>query len=632
MTTAAENRLFWKVDSDPHVPLFGMLGRLKRHLNERDRRWQRFVSAFLNGRPVHGFAPGDLEEGDAEVMRRVTARGEERRLVLNPSENCIAALAARVASQRPRATYLTETEGPDAWSLKQRARRLEKFVAGEWARGRFYRKTAKIFLHAGAVGFGAMHIYAGADAICFDVVPPWELIVDEQAAMNGETRTLMRRKWVPLETAIARFAGTGLPSKMRSANQAALEKAQADGGTIRRGVKTVTNMIPLLEAWHLPSGWGAEDGRHVICTQGRTLTPKEDWKWEQSRFPIAFFPWSQPIIGFWPQGLMEREEPAQVQLNKLLGRMQDAVHMYSVANTFFEDGSITKEHLKNATGNLIPVKKGTRLMPVTTMPNALSAELVKMVYDLRAWIHEETGVSQLSAASVKPAGIESGRGLMVLKDSETGRHALLNTQWDDSHVDSAELTEMAADELDERTDGGYSSTFVGRRAIERIPWKEVRIDREKRQIQVFPSSSLPHEPAGRFEQVENYRQGGYINKAQAQALMRMPDIDQLQSLDAADYEIVEWQIERILVHGEERMPMRYQDNELAREVGTAACLRAEMQGAPKDRIDKLKGYIEQADAYAQEAQAAAMPPAGAGPMQGMMPQGMMPQGSGLPPQ
>lgn len=599
-------KTFWKVDKDPHGPIFSTLHRLKRSLDARNNRWQRFVGSFLNGRAVHGFKPGDLEETDLEVMKRV--KTNERKLVMNPSENCIAALAARIASQRPRASFLVETEGPDAWSVNLRARGLEKAVAGEWYRAKFYRRTQKVFIQSGGVGFGGMHIYPGEEHVCFEATSPWEFIVDEAAAINGETRTLMREKWTPLEVAIARFCSNKWPSKMRDANQRAIEKAVSDSGTIRAGYKVITNLVRLIEAWHLPSGWGAEDGRHVICVQGRTLTPKEEWEWPFERFPFAFFPWSQPIIGWYPQGLMERAEPLQGQLNKFLGRVQDAMHMHAVARTFYEEGTINKEHLTNSPkGSMIPVKKGTRLMPTTQMPNSMSAELIRMIPDIRAWIFEEQGVSQLSAASVRPAGIESGKGLLVLRDSESGRFALLNETWDDMHVDAAELTVMAMRQIAERR-GDYSVGWPGQGRLERINFKDVDLERDSYLIQVFPSSMLPHEPAGRFEQVERLLEKGFVNQPQAQALLRMPDLDQFGSLAASSYEILQWQAEQMLVRGKEVKPRKYADHALGLEFMTAALQRAEMQGAPAERRELLERWIEKADEFAAEAQAAQAPP------------------------
>lgn len=599
---------FWKADQNPHEQVFSRFRSLSKAIQARNLRWQRWMKQYLGRAVTTGFTPGEISV--EEAFKRV--RGEEKELKLNPSENCLSALSARIASQRPRASFLVSSKGPDAWTLKRDALNMEKFVAGEWRRGRFHQKTVKVFLHSGILGLGAMHIYPGEDRVIFDVAAPWELIVDEQAAADGETRELLRIKYVPAEVLIARFAGSQYGSKFAKANQAAIEKASKNAGATMAGsgYPVTADLVPTIEAWHLDSGWGAEDGCHVICIDGRTLTPKEEWAWDRPRFPFAFFPWSEPVIGWYPQGLVEKEEPVQGQMNKMFGRLQEILHLYGVMNTFYEEGAIKKEHMKNTSGNLIPVKPGSQ-MPVPHMPATVPSDFIRFVGDLRGWVFEETGVSQLSAASVKPAGIDSGRGLMVLKDSEGGRHATTNNAWDDFHNDSAELTVDAGRDVAKRNPN-YTVNNVDQGVIEPLKWKD--LDRHCYEIAIFPSSQLPHEPGGRAERVEQLMNAGFIDKRQAMVLMRMPDLEQFESLEVAAYEDIQMQIEQMLVDGEEAEPQKYQDLALGLALMTSALLRAGQQGAPKERIDLLIRWIEKADQMLEEqkaeelaAQAAAQP-------------------------
>lgn len=621
---------FWSVEKDPHKDVFSILGRLKKSLDARNRRWCRFM-AMLLGRPVKGFRPGELFDADEEIFRR--ARASEKQLVLNTLESISAALAARIASQQPYAMLLASTTGPNAWEQKQKALSREKFIAGEWYRVKWHRKiTPKVFLQSAAAGFSAAHIFPGYDRLCFEIAPPWEFIVDEQAAVNGETQVLFREKYVTLEKALARFANakSKLSGLERRENETAIRKAseRPTGAKVSQGA--ITEQVRLVEAWHLPSGWGADDGRHFVCCEARTLTPAADWGWKKDHVPFSFFPWSEPLIGWYPQGLVERGETLQGQLNKMLGRLQEALHLHAVANTWYEEGSINKTHMKNVSGNLIPYKKGTR-PPTTIMPNALSAELVRTVEGLEAWMYKSEGVSELSAASVKPAGIESGRGLLVLKDSEGGRHALRNQAWDGFNMDAADLTVEAGAELYERI-GDFTSNYVdprGRHSMERVAFSAgADLSRDCYEIQVFPSSQLPHEPAGRWEQVQQWLNAGMITMPQAKQLMKMPDLDQFLSLDTAAIEDVEMQIGMIFVEGkglEEDgvAPKKYQDLEYGLAAMTSAALRGQQQGAPKERVEVALQWIERADAIMSEVQEAAaaqqaaanpVPPGAVGPL------------------
>ena len=434
---------------------------------------------------------GEVAEGDEKFK---LAFSPERRLALNPIENCITTLGARIASQRPRASFVVSTDGPNAWDQKVKAEGMEKGVAGEWQRNRFYRDEVKVFQDAGAIGFGAMKHIADSvnNRVVIERTPPWELVVDESSAMTTPPRSLYHRMWLTADVIKATFKDRKLPGGT-SLHAVLDDKIGRDAGRAATAGHVITeDLVRVVEAWHLPAGPVDDDsakllskeakgGRRSIVIDGATLL---DEAWTFEGFPFSWFRWNEPLIGWYPQGLVEQQEPTQQQVNKLLGRIQDAAHLYATMNTFYEDGSINKKHLKNTTGNLIPWNKGAK-PPVVSMPLQLPSSLVELIWTLYGKIFEGTGVSQMAAASVKPAGVESGRGLLVLKDSESGRHALLNEAWDDFHVESARLTVQTAKSLGK----GYFSNYVSKGRLERIDWSESLGKKDVYEIQVFPTSA-----------------------------------------------------------------------------------------------------------------------------------------------
>lgn len=588
---------FWQ-SKNPHTCVFRDLTRLASEIKTREAQWTKWTSIFLN-EPLAGLKLDQFSRAASYKAMLDNAACEEP-LVLNPARNCIKSLAARIASQRPTAKFTASTDGPNGWSIKQRAKGLTKFVRGEWHRSKFHQQAIKVFLHGAVLGIGAMHIYPGYKHVEFEVVAPWELIVDEQAAMDGVARQLYRVKHVPAEKLQARFCGSHVDARYRKSNQQAIDSAKTravDYGTTH---KTTTDLVRVVEAWHLPSGWGAHDGYHVICVEDATLTPPKERDWSYDHFPFAFFRWNEPLIGWYPQGLIEESAPIQTQQNKLLARIQRAMDLYSNANTFVEEGTIEESHLTNTSGNIIPVKAHAKFMPKTMMPNSISSEIYRFVWDLNRTVYRETGVSELSASSIKPPGIESGRGLMELKDTESGRHALTNLGWDDFYLMAAELTVCAARAMHAR-DGEYKTLVKTKKTISTLNWKDVDLDRDSHIIQVFPSSSLPHEPSGRLQQVENLLAAGFIDKGQALSLLRFPDLEQFYSLETAAAEDIEHQIEKMLVDGEEQRPEPYMDLGLGLRMMTSALLRAANQGAPMDNIQLVMAWIEEADRMLEEA-------------------------------
>lgn len=610
---------FWQAEKAPHEHVWSMVRRLEQDTQARERRWKRYLSILLN-KTVAGLHPGESSRPEGSAPSRRT----ERRLALNPIRHCLYTIGARIASQRPGVEILVDTDGPEGYMRRLQAERMSRTIIGAWDKAKFYRKTVRCFFHGGSVGFGAMHVYPGREHVMFEVAAPWEFIVDEQAALSGETPTLLRCKHVPMERAIARFANDDLPSKFRAANQRAIEKAVVSVAQVQSGYKITQDMVRLVEAWHLPSGWGVDDGRHVVTVEDHTLTPRDEWSYTKTRFPFAFFQWEDPLIGWYPQGLVEDQEPVQQQLNKLLGRIQDILQLYAVQNTFYEEGSINERHMKNASGTLIPYRKGSK-PPTQPGMAPVASEMFRFVEALAAWVPRGTGVSEMAAHGTVPSRLESGRAIMEVRDNDTGRHALVNGAWDDFHVDAAELTLDAAREIPD-----YMTHYRHPDRIETIKLSEVDLPQNCYEAVALPSSLLPHEPSGRMREVEMMQQAGWIDKAQALHLIRMPDLRQYRSIELAARDDLERQIYQILMNGKYRKPEAYQDLDTGLPLFTSALLRAEAQGAPVDRVDMLKTWIADASEIVERRGMSEAPP----PVPGMPQEGppmAPPGGPQMPP-
>lgn len=598
---------WWRGEEEPHLGIYDVLDRLRSTVDERDARWRRYLSIALN-KDVSGWRPGSLPSEEQTWRSFISGA---RRLYLNPSSNCIATLGSRIASQRIRIQYLTSTSGPGAWKLRNRARKLQKAVEGEWYREDVHRKAAQVFADAAMLGMGAMAVFAHEGRVRFERVFPGLLIVDEQACLLRPPRVLYHVDYLPAEVLIERY-----PKKEREIVDA-VGKIRLGGAP---GLQLVTDLVETAEAWHLRSGKDANDGKRAFAIEGATL---EQGDYARDHFPFALMPWQVPVIGFWPQGLIEQEEPIQGEANKLLRRVQDAMHIYSVAKTYAPQGTLDKAHLKNETGDIVEYMG--QIPPRTDMPPSVSSEVFSFLWQLVEQVYKDTGVSQLSASGVKPAGVESSVAMRTLADLETGRHALLSQAWERFFVDVAELTVEACKEI-----GGYVSRYPAKEGYEEIKWSEIDLDRDAYELQPFPTSYLPHTPAGRLSAVQEMLQAGFVDKSQALLLLQMPDVEQFTSLETAALEDIDRQIGRMLDEGSEERPEPYMDLQVAMARVTSALLRARQDGAPDDRLRLLVQYLTQADRLLNPRP----PPTPPGPGPGeMLPPGMPPEmmAGGMPP-
>jgi len=254
------NSYWWKDKKNPHLGITDVLNRLDGDISDRNETWRRFLSLYLN-KTVEGFAPTDKA---ADIKVRDVLQGGGR-LVMNPIENCIETLSSRIASQRPVASFLVQTDTSDGYKMKERALGLQKFVSGEWYRTKAYRKAIRCFKHGGVIGFGILKaVVDGKGRFGCEAVPPWELVVDDQAAYVTDPRQLYQICYVPAEVLAARY-----PNKRKEIYDSVTQERVSDNAASI----TVTDLVRVTEAWHLPSIEGGDDGRHVVCIDNDTLTP-----------------------------------------------------------------------------------------------------------------------------------------------------------------------------------------------------------------------------------------------------------------------------------------------------------------------------------------------------------------------
>lgn len=586
--TAPSIKEHWSQQQNPHDGIYTTLRGLQSAIEQRDTKWKRYIELFTN-QPAPGWNPGQVP-GETEWRN---FRRKEKKLKVNPIASVVQTLAARIGGQKIKTRRMTSTSSGDIHSLRKQARLMDKAVQGEWFAGKVYRKVLDVFHDSALLGMGAMKITTDQGRLCFERVFPGELVVDEAAFLTSEPRTLYQIKYVPVEVLAQRYPK----------NRKLIESGVGNWVISRdatRGFHLQTNLVEVVEAWQLPSGrvWDDEkkawvpskDGRWAMAIEGGTM---DSSKWMYDSFPFAFLPWAYIPLGFWRQGVPEREEPIQQECNKLHGRIQDAMHMHSNTVTTYESGSINEEHLTNITGVKIPFKKGTR-PPEVKMPNSVSSEVFNWEEVLYGRVFEEEGVSMLSAASKKPAGVEAAVAFRELASQETGRHFLLSVALEDFYTDLDTWTTRRCKELAEQPHG-HVSRHLKKVGFEEIEWGKLELDEHAYEVQTYPASFLPQTPAGRAQTLQEMLQAGFLDRQQAIMLWSSPDLEQYTSLEVAGQQVVEMQIELMLDGKEEgAQPEPWMDLQLGLAMVTKALLRGYQQGVPKDKLALLLLWVERA--------------------------------------
>ena len=443
------------------------------------------------------------------------------RLSLNVIRNCSNAVTAKTTKTKVRPMFLT-SDGD--YELQTRAKKLQQFTEGLFYEHDVYKTTPRCFLDATVFGTGIVKIFNQHDDICVERVFPGELEVDDAESIYGQPRCLYQTKYVDRQVLIELF-----PDKEEELKPGMAARAFDDDVMYQ---DTTSDLIRVREAWHLPSGPDATDGRHVICIDSCTLFAEE---WDKDYFPFAMMRWDQPLLGFWGVGLAEQLLGIQLEINKLLRQIQTAMHMGSQLKVYVEKGSkVDLGHLNN---DMAIVVEYVGTPPHYDAPSVVHGEVFSHLDRLYSRAYEITGISQLSAQSQKPSGLDSGAALERFSDIESERFVRIGREWEDFHIEIARQAVALAREIAEEQEG-YKVTYIGKKSIETLDLRKVDLAEDEYRMQVFPTSALSQTPSGKLQDLTNLMKAQLIDPAMARREMDFPDLEEWFSIANADVDEV----------------------------------------------------------------------------------------------
>lgn len=528
------------------------------------------------------------------------------RMSYNVVQSATDTIIAKMSKNKPRPLFLTS--GGDS-KLQRKAKKLDQFVDGIFYENDAYH-LGPVALRDGCVfGDGFVHVYDYHGRVKFERVIPSELYVDWVESFYGEPRQIHRVKNIDRHVLIDMF-----PSKRKEILMANSASADLTGQ-----YQNVADQITVVESWHLPSGPDATDGRHSIIIPESTLF---DEKYDKPFFPFAQFSWCPRMYGFWGQGLAEQIQNIQLEINKILWVIQRSFHLAGSFKVFLENGSkIVKEHISNDIGGIVNY---TGTPPIYMTPQIVAAEMYQHLATLKSAAFEQAGVSQLSASSLKPQGLNSGKALREYNDIESDRFMTIGQAYERFFLQLSKIAiDVAKDIYSE--DKKYPVKVPGKRFIDTIDWKDIDLEDDEYIMKAFPVSSLPNEPAGRLETITEYIQAGFINPRTGRRLLDFPDLEQVEGLANAKEDYINQILDKIVEDGDYTDPEPYDDLQLCLELALEYYAQGKLQNLDPLRLDLIQNFIKKTQILIQKSQPPPMP------MQGTAPGGQaQPQANPMP--
>lgn len=500
-----------------------------------------------------------------------TVNLKQNRLTLNVVKSCIDTLVSKLAKDKVRVSFLTSG---GTWEQQNRAIKMNKFMMGSFYKTKFYAKAPMCLRDSFIFGEGYAKVYTNpvSKEIIVERVFPDEIKVDPNDAYYGEPKSLYQQKYVSKD----------LLKEMYPDFETQINNAQ----TIQtwRGRESV-NCILVLEAWHLPSRKGAKDGNHVISIENAILY---DEVYKREKFPIAVLRYTEQPLGYYGMGVAEELIGIQVELNRILMHIVQCMRLICNPRIFLQAGSIVNmNQWTNEIGGIVEISGD---MPQVITPSAVAPEYFKQLMYLEQKAYEIVGVSQLSASSKNPLGSNaSGKALREYHDIETERFMLTGQQYEQFHIDVAELI---LDEIKSGKGDYEVQAFNRQDGLETLNASDLDLDKDDYVMQCFPVSALPDTPAAKMQTITEMMQNGLIDPDTGAELLDFPDLDKFTKYKNSPIRLIKKSIEKMLTEGEFIPPEPYDNLDMCLQNALLYYNFSKLYDADEKQLDLLRQYID----------------------------------------
>lgn len=267
--------------------------------------------------------------------------------------------------------------------------------------------------------------------------------------------------------------------------------------------------------------WDTKNKVYAVY-DGNKVVVKE---WKNSNIPFIFLHYNQPLLSNTSTSIADLLYGIQMEIDQLLQKIEDASKLNPALTFFVPKGSTLKANqLDNRIGNVIEYA-ATNLVqnPITvSTPAFIDPQYLQLLAQLKQDAYEAVGISQLSATSQKPQGLDSGKALSTMENIESDRFETQLNSVIRSYTDIARLyIQLTPD------DWQILPTALMR---EEIKWSEVKESVDKMNIQFSGADALSKDPETKLKQLQMLASAGLLPQSRIATLMEIPDLEQGYSL------------------------------------------------------------------------------------------------------
>lgn len=544
------------------------------------------------------------------------SRGSAR---AGPRDNIVYSVVSTVCSQllddgAPGVSFLT-SHGD--YALQERAKLLEQFTDGLFYQVGFDAESTRVLFDACITGTGFMKYFVDADnTLQCERTFPAEIMVDIWDGRDQKPRSLYQVGMIDRDVLASRY-----PKKKKEIMEV---KPSLPVGftTVAPGS---SNVVPYLEAWHLPSSSEASDGRHVLALPTGLAVLDEEY--EDRDFPFSVLRFESLPTGFHGMGISELLQGHQSSLNDANRAEFWAWSQVAAPRLFMASGTLDKNHLNSSLSGII--LEGTGPAPQVLNWSGTHPAFVEWKNDVKASAFALIGVAQSAASSMKPPGLNSGEAQRVYADQQHSRFSILSQRWQEFRVDAARKMISLARRV-YTSEGAFKVKVIGKNFIKEIDFKDADLAEDEYRMKPMPINQLSKSVSGRIQSATEMLQANLIDQDTGRKLLQLPDLDEAMDVQNAAYDNAKRTAYLMLHEGKAQQPDPIQNLQLCIKTVTAEALKAIDNDAPKERIDLCRKWLVQAKALLQPDPAPGAAPGAPGPG-GAPPPGAGPIAAGAAP-
>jgi hypothetical protein len=586
---------WWEQDSEPHKRVFETAGNIRRNQTAQEDLDERHFRLY-SGLPLYSAFTFNL-----------TFDTLDAKFTMNVVQSATNTLVSKIAKNKVRPTFLTD-DGD--WGMQQQAKKLTKYTYGQFYKSKVYEETKKALRDACIFGDGFVkHWHDSQGNINVKRVFKPSLIVNQAEVMYAqEPKTIYEVRVVDKGTLKEKY-----PDFKHEIDEASI----SDIPFFIDSFESNHQLAVVVEAYRVAHKTVDKEGKetlhpgkHFIGISTATFV-YEDFKKE--KIPYTRIQYVPNAVGYYGKGVAEIITGHQIELNRMLRRISRSMNIMSSPNILVDYMSeIIDTHFNNEVGTIIKYKGAP---PAYNFPMGINPVAIDWFLTVYQKAFEELGLSQLTAQSKKPSGLDSGKALREYNDIETERFSELAQAWEQFHLD---IADAIIDHSKQIADEGGDVVVLSpdKYGAQKIDFKKIKLKNSEYVMQVYPTSMLPKTPAGRLAYVQEMLAAGLLEPQEGLSLLEFPDVSEITENKNAGTDDIKWTVYTIIEDGVYNPPEPYQNLDYGIQYMNSTYLRMKSRGLPIERLDLLQKWINDALSLKEQM----MPPMPAGPE--MMPEDM----------